>query len=61
MGIPTTPVRCAAGATDGVNKTLLYRETEASRSLLLPTTNFREAVIWAGPDKSCRMYGPSRD
>ncbi len=38
----------AAGATDGVNKTLLYRETETGPFKPLLTTNFREAVDIVG-------------
>ena len=38
----------AAGTTDGVNKTLLYRDSEADAFKPLLTTNFREAVDIVG-------------
>ena len=49
-GTPITPVRSCAGATDGVNKTLLYRETETAVFKPLLTTNFRRrSISSAGP------------
>jgi len=52
----------AAGATDGVNKTLLYRETEAEPFKPLLTTNFREAVDIVGwtPDSKLMYVASNR-